>query len=77
MAEERPDTEYKDEVICPHCGAEQSEEIRYEHISIHGTEDGPQEQDCESCDKPFWVQEYVSRNYTTLKTVDEDYNGVW
>jgi hypothetical protein len=31
-------------------------------------EDGPEERDCESCEKTFFVEEHVARTWKTAKT---------
>ena len=58
-------------IRCPHCGeAFEEGEDYYDYISIHG-EEGPQEAECGSCYKPFYVTEHVSRTYDCYKTLEE------
>lgn len=66
------ETDFTDEIVCPHCFEDQDTEITYNHMSLHGTEDGPKEDECESCGKSYVVKEYVSRNWGTYKS-QEDY----
>lgn len=55
----------RDAIICPYCGKRFDDED-YCHVSYHGTEDGPKEQDCGSCGLTFEVEEHVSRTWTTI-----------
>lgn len=52
-----------DKIICPYCEKEQSDEIRQNYTSYHGSENGSQVAQCEYCDKVFFIIEHVARNY--------------
>jgi uncharacterized Zn-finger protein len=54
------------EIHCPHCDAIYQDD-EYQHISYHG-EDSKEQVDCEICGKAFWLEEHVSRTYTTAMT---------
>lgn len=60
--EERYEKEHN--IFCPYCGAKQSEEIRYNHVS-YWADDGEKEETCTSCDKQFIVEEHVDRTWET------------
>lgn len=56
------------EIHCPHCD-ERLEDDEHQFISYYG-EDSQTEVDCYGCGKTFWLEEHVSRTYTTAKTRD-------
>jgi DNA-directed RNA polymerase subunit RPC12/RpoP len=54
------------EIHCPHCDAHY-EDDEYQHVSYHG-EESKAEVSCGDCGKDFWLEEHVSRTYTTAAT---------
>ena len=56
-------------IHCPYCDAKFDDE-EYSHVSYHGTEYEPMEQDCGSCERTFYVHEIVDRTYRTVKNKD-------
>ena len=65
-------------IICPHCGHEHDPSFDPEMLSglvtYHGDEP-PQEFQCQSCEKTFFVQEHVRRTFEEKKTLEE-FGGV-
>jgi hypothetical protein len=59
------------EIHCPFCDYLQSSDDQRYPVSYHGHEDGPEEMECDSCRKTFFVEERVIRNYVTGKTREE------
>lgn len=66
LVEEEKNKQYGEEVVCPYCKAEQNEETRSELVSYWG--EGKELITCEECDKEFWVEEIVVRNFETTTT---------
>ena len=62
-------------IICPYCKYEhdvsQHWEVMGRLVTYHGNEDGPVEFTCQSCDKNFFVKEWVERTFEEKKTVEE------
>lgn len=54
------------EIHCPHCDALYDDSDEHHHVSYWG-EDSQTEVECENedCGKSFWLEEHVSRTYTT------------
>ena len=62
---------YEDETIrCPHCNARQSMETYFECVTYYGEEDSKACK-CDSCGRPFWVDEIVTRVFITTKIEKE------
>lgn len=51
------DTDYTDEITCPYCG----------HVQMDSWESTEREYDCAHCEKPYNVQIFSERKYTTTK----------
>ncbi len=64
IAEEVKNKEYENEIVCPYCKATQDQEVLHNHVSYWG-EDSKEKIGCESCDKDFYVEEIVLRNFET------------
>lgn len=60
-----PYEDRKKVIQCPYCGKTHEDE-NHEHVSYHGTEDGPKLADCGWCGLEFEVLEHVSREWETL-----------
>lgn len=58
------DTEYRDSVICPHCGYVQTE---IEEYDWDWYSDDLNECQCQNCDKDFGVSIHVSYSFTSTK----------
>lgn len=54
---------HAESIWCPRCGEKQENDDYQYPVSYHGMENGPQEIECQYCEKPFWVIERVSRTY--------------
>jgi len=64
----------EEQVWCPHCGKLYDVEPGdgdSNIVSYYGSEDGPVEKECPSCDGPFFVRENVRRTYNVGKTSEE------
>lgn len=59
------DTEYTDEVVCPHCGQTQSDPWEI----FEGKECS--ETECGSCVEPFLASQHVSVSYSTRKPEED------
>ncbi len=57
IAEFDKNTDYTDEIVCPHCG--------YEHSDSFEMSEG--EQECRDCGRPFEVTRDVQVTYSTTK----------
>lgn len=57
------DTNFKDSIICPHCGHEQQDTWEWEL-----NDDDLNKERCQKCDKEFYVEVHVIVNYTTTKS---------
>jgi len=60
------DHEHTPEIVCPHCGEKQSDSWEYfagqtESVDI----------ECEMCERPFHVQQFVDISYTSSKPDNE------
>ena len=73
LAEEQKNKRIGSGIICPYCEHEQDHETMYHHVSYWG-EDTDGEMECESCDKTFWVEEKVTREFetTTIEWVKKE-----
>lgn len=61
-------------IICPHCGYEHDVSEHWEvmgRLVNYHSGDGAGEFTCQSCDKDFFVMEYVERTYESKKTIKE------
>lgn len=58
------------EIHCPFCDYCQSKDDGNYPVT-YWAEDGPEEMECESCQKTFFVEERVVRTYATGKTREE------
>ena len=58
------------EVTCPHCEHVCDNDDGFYPVS-YWAEDGPEERDCPSCEKTFFVEEHVARTWSTAKTAKE------
>jgi len=64
LAEEGKNKRRGDNIICPYCEHEQDTATMYAHVSYWG-EDTLEKIECEKCNKEFWVEERVSREFET------------
>ncbi len=56
-------------LFCPYCGEEQGDLWESpELFSIIGTQDERTEYQCDSCEETFYVQERISRSFTSFKS---------
>jgi hypothetical protein len=67
----RIEIERKTNIFCPFCDRQQDNETKYRYVSYWG-EDGTKGCTCEACDKKFFVEEKVTREFICTKTEDED-----
>jgi hypothetical protein len=58
-------------IFCPHCGQMMRNDDGQYPVHYWGTEDGPVEKECESCDEKFYITECVTRTYDVKKTKEE------
>ena len=56
---------HEETIVCPRCDKAQENDDGQYPVSYHGMEDGPQEFECQFCEKPFWIIERVRRTYET------------
>ena len=66
----RIEIERKTNILCPFCDRKQDNETKYLYVSYWG-EDGIKECHCETCNKKFFVEEKVSREFVCMKTEEE------
>jgi hypothetical protein len=64
------DTLIDRKIFCPHCGQMVNEDDGNYPVSYWGTENGPVEKECESCEKKFYIIEHVTRTYEVKITND-------
>ena len=72
-AEEQKNKKTGKGIICPYCEREQDHETMYNYVSYWG-EDTQGELQCEDCEKTFYVEEKVEREFetTTMEWVKKE-----
>jgi len=67
LVEERKNKRRGESIICPYCEHEQDIATMYSHVSFWG-EDSLTKIECEKCNKEFWIEEKVHREFETTTT---------
>lgn len=61
----------REQIRCPFCKEILRNDDCMYPVSYWGSESGPEEIDCEDCEKSFFVEEIVRREYKVAKTKEE------
>lgn len=64
------------EIICPYCSHQQSQEDKYQHVT-YWAEDPPKKTQCGACGKEFFVKEKVRRTFECFKESDEEDDNIF
>lgn len=67
LAEEGKNKRRGEDIICPYCEHEQDIATKDDHVSYWG-EDSLEGMECEKCNRKFWVEEKVHREFETTTT---------
>ena len=59
------ETTHREGIQCPYCGHCHTEPEAWHDVVTYWGEEGPQEFECESCERDFTVEESVTRTWTS------------